>query len=101
MAADTTAEVLLLGDEALISVHGELDLFSLAVLEEALDDVRSVSRVVIDLEGVSFLDCAALRKIPQPPQVSADEGNILRVDHATGMVRRLMDILNLDGLRVR
>jgi anti-anti-sigma factor len=56
---------------------------------------------VIDLRGVSFLDCAALRAIEQAAQVSAAEGNMLRVDHASGMVRRLMDILKLDNLRVR
>jgi len=63
MSPETRADVLVFGDEALIGLHGELDLFSLDVLRDALADVATVSRVVIDLQDVDFLDCAALRFI--------------------------------------
>jgi anti-anti-sigma factor len=98
---DTRAEVLVVGDEALVVVRGDLDLFSLPVLEDALGDVPSVSRVVIDLRDVSFLDFAVLRRIEVAARSFAADGRVLRLDHASGMVRRLIDIMRLDDLRVR
>jgi anti-anti-sigma factor len=100
-STDTRAEVLVVGDEALISVHGELDLFSLDVLRDALADVAQVSRVVIDLQDVVFLDCAALRFIEDAAKRYAADSRRLRVEHASGIVNRLIEILKLDDLRVR
>ena len=101
MLTDTRAEVLVFGDEALISVFGELDLFTLGVLKDALDEVRAVSRVVIDLQNVSFLDCSALRHIELAARAGAADGQSVRVDHASGIVHRLIELLKLDDLRVR
>jgi anti-anti-sigma factor len=98
---DTRAEMLALGDEALVVVRGDLDLFSVHVLEDALADVPPVSRVVIDVEGVSFLDYAVLRRIEVAARAFAADGRSLRLDHASGMVRRLIEIMRLDDLRVR
>jgi|SRR5947209_2961356 len=99
--ADTRADVLVVDDEALISVHGELDVFTLDVLRDALADVPQVSRVVIDLQDVKFLDCAALRFIEDAAKRYAAESRKLRVEHASGVVNRLIEILKLDDLRVR
>lgn len=99
--ADARAEVLVFGDEALVAVHGDLDLFSVHVLTEALATTPRVSRVVIDLQEVSFLDGAALRHIEGLARQFAADGRILRLDHASGLVRRLIDIMRLDDLRVR
>ena|SRR5690348_2336931 len=101
VTTDTRADVLVIGDEALVSVHGELDLFSLDVLRKALADVPRVSRVVIDLQGVDFLDCAALRLIEQVAAQYAADSRTLRVEHASGLVNRLIELLKLDDLRVR
>jgi anti-anti-sigma factor len=100
MPSDARAEVVVYGGEALISLHGELDLFSLDVLEAALQDADRASRVVVDLQEVDFLDCAALRRIEQAAKARAVDGRVLRVAHASGVVRRLLDILELDDLRV-
>jgi len=101
MATGTRADVLVFGDEALVSVHGELDLFSLDVLREALADAPEASRVVIDLHGVEFLDCAALRFIEDAAKQYAADSRSLRVEHASGLVNHLIEILKLDDLRVR
>jgi len=98
---DTRAEVLVFGCEALVTVHGELDMFSVGVLDDALADVATASRVVIDLGDVSFLDGAALRRIEDVARELAATGRILRLDHASGLVRRLIEIMRLDDLRVR
>jgi len=100
-STDTRADVLVFGDEALVSVHGELDLFSLDVLREALADVAQVSHVVIDLQDVAFLDCATLRFIEDAARQYAADSRKLRVERASGMVNRLIEILKLDDLRVR
>ena len=98
---DTRAEVLVVGDEALIAVHGDLDLFSVQVLTDALASAPSVSRVVVDLQEVTFLDSAALRQIESLARDFAAQGRILRLDHASRLVRRLIEIMRLDDLRVR
>jgi len=100
-STDTCADVLVIGDEALISVHGELDLFSLDVLRDALADAGPVAQVVIDLQDVAFLDCAVLRFIEHAAKRAAAESRKLRVEHASGVVSRLIEILKLDDLRVR
>ena len=57
--------------------------------------------VVIDLQGVDFLDCAALRFIEAAARQFAAESRKLRVEHASGVVNRLIELLKLDDLRVR
>jgi anti-anti-sigma factor len=101
VTTDTRADVLVCGDEALISLHGELDLFTLDVLRDALADVPRVSRVVIDLQDVEFMDCAALRFIEGTARRFAADSRTLRVEHASRLVNRLIELLKLDGLRVR
>ena len=98
---DTQADVLIFGDEALVAVHGELDLFSVHVLIDALAQTPAVSRVVIDLQDVSFLDGSALRRIEGLAREYSAAGRTLRLDHASGLVRRLIEIMRLDDLRVR
>ena len=98
---DTRAEVIVVDDEVLIVVYGELDAFSMTVLEDALADVPATGRVVIDLQHAPFLDCAALRRIETAARTLAAHGRTLRVDNVSDMVRRLMDLLKLDDLRVR
>ena len=98
---DTRADVLVFGDEALVAVHGDLDLFSVHVLTEALADAPAVSRVVVDLQDVPFLDSTALRQIERLARGFSAQGRILRLDHASRLVRRLIEIMRLDDLRVR
>ena len=97
----TRADVLVYDHEALISLHGELDLFTLDVLRRALADAADVSRVVIDLKDVDFLDSAVLRFIEQAARQFHADSRTLRVEHATGLVNRLIELLKLDDLRVR
>jgi anti-anti-sigma factor len=101
MHTDARAEVLVFGDEALISMFGELDLFSVHVLDDAIRDAGAVSRIVIDLQDVTFLDSAALRRIERAAKTSAVQGRVLRIDRASRIVSRMLDILQLDDLRVR
>ena len=100
-STDTRAEVLVFGDEALVVVHGELDLFTAHVLTDARASAPTVSTVVVDLQDVPFLDSAALRRIESLAREFSAQGRTLRLDHASRLVRRLIEIMRLDDLRVR
>jgi anti-anti-sigma factor len=98
---DTRADVLVLGDEALVTLHGELDLFSVTVIDAAVADAVGATRVVLDLRDVTFVDCAALHHIARLAKRLAGQGRILRMDNSSGLVRRLIHLMRLDDLRVR
>jgi anti-sigma B factor antagonist len=76
------------GDEVTVAISGELDLSTAPQVEEALGDAeeKGPERIVLDLEGLSFMDSTGLRMvlaadgrarkqnrrfevIPGPPQV--------------------------------
>jgi anti-anti-sigma factor len=99
--AGTRADVLVFGDEALVAVHGDLDLYSIDVVIRAIADAPKVSRVVVDLQEVPFLDYAALRRLEALARAFVATGRTLRLDHTSGLVNRLIDIMRLDDLRVR
>jgi anti-anti-sigma factor len=98
---DTRADVLVLGDEALVTLHGELDLFSVTVVDAAVADAADATRVVLDLQDVTFVDGAALHHIDRLAKRLAEQGRILRMDNSSGLVRRLIHLMRLDDLRVR
>jgi len=47
-------------DVAVVRPRGELDLASVESLRAALDGIRGVGRLVLDLRGLSFIDCTGL-----------------------------------------
>lgn len=96
---DARIDVLALGDEALLTAHGELDMFSVARLRACLADAGSAARVIVDLARVTFADSAVLRCLSEVARERAASGTTLRVDNANGVVLRLMDLLRLDDLR--
>ena len=97
---DTRIDVVVLGSEALVSVFGELDIFTVDRLLAALAETEGAARVIVDFGGVTFVDCSVLRCLAQAARESAARGATLRIDHPTGVVRRLMDLMRLDDLRV-
>jgi anti-anti-sigma factor len=96
---DARFDVVVVGNDALVSAHGELDLFCVDRLRVALAEVDHVQRVTVDLKGVTFIDSAALGCLAAVADARAGAGRTLRVEHAHGLVRRLMDLLQLDALR--
>lgn len=53
------------GTQLILRVSGELDLCSAPYLRQALDEAaaQTPARVLLDLEGVSFIDVAGIRAI--------------------------------------
>jgi anti-anti-sigma factor len=54
------------GDQATVAVHGEIDFFTAPALSARLGEVIEVARprrLILDLAGVRFLDCAGARAV--------------------------------------
>jgi len=47
-------------DVAIVRPHGELDLATVDTLRAALDGIETAPRLVLDLRGLSFIDCPGL-----------------------------------------
>jgi anti-anti-sigma factor len=54
------------GDQATVAVLGEIDFFTAPALSVRLDEVIDIARprrLIVDLAGVPFLDCAGARAV--------------------------------------
>jgi anti-sigma B factor antagonist len=86
---------------ALVSVSGELDLYTSKRLQEAIDEATSVGadQVLLDLSGVGFIDSTALGVIVQETKrlegrgqsllLVTNDPRTLRVFEVTGLGRVL------------
>lgn len=85
------------GNQTIVSVCGELDVYTAPDLEESLEELVGAGKtnLVIDLTGVTFLDSTGLgvmvkalkwvREASGALQVVADEERIARVFRITGL----------------
>jgi anti-anti-sigma factor len=74
---------------------GELDLGSSDALRTALTDAigsADVDAVLVDVEGLSFLDSTGIGVLVASWRSATDRGKRLRVDKAHGMAREVMRI---------
>jgi anti-anti-sigma factor len=86
------------GDEPVISLRGDLDPHTAPLLESALAeaaDTSGVTRVVIDLAGVSFIDSSGLRVFVAGRELLAGKGAALALRNPNRNTRRLLDITGL------
>ena len=86
-------------DVATVAVCGEVDLTTVAVLSEYLDDlvIRNPERLIIDLANVGFLDCSGVHAIVHARhRLSADCAVILRSPGR--LVRRIFELTGLESL---
>lgn len=84
-----------------VRIAGELDLAYAARLQEAIEGeiTRGHRHLVIDLSAATFLDCASIGTLLQavaPLRHEPDAAVVLA--GATGIVKRLLDLLQLDRL---
>ena len=85
------------GAVGVLRATGELDAFAVPDLEGAFAEVVALDRVVVDLEGVSFLDSTALGTlVHQVRRVQAHDGAAVRVVLPAGTARRIFEITTLD-----
>jgi anti-anti-sigma factor len=84
-----------------VRVAGELDLPYAARLEDAIEGeiTRGHRRLVIDLSAATFLDCASIGALLRGVAPLRDDPEAAVVlAGATGIVKRLLDLLHLDRL---
>jgi anti-anti-sigma factor len=85
------------GTPLVLRVRGELDLLTAEELRTALEDaIAKDARVVVDLDGVTFVDACGLRVILEVAESLNGDGP-LRIANAR-MVERLLRIVGLGSI---
>ena len=81
-----------------VSLHGELDLANAKALEDEFIRVEatSVSRIVLDLRELEFIDSTGLAVIMRAHERAKRDGHVLRVLRPNGQVGRVFEICHLD-----
>ncbi|WP_329282190.1 STAS domain-containing protein [Streptomyces sp. NBC_01451] len=86
------------GGTTVVGLHGEIDLFAAPPLTARLDELTAGPRpdLVLDLRGVSFIDCSGLGVLCRARnRVLARDGRLRLVTRSAGFLR----ILRHTGLR--
>lgn len=85
---------------ATIAAAGELDIFSARNVATGLRDALALgcSRIVIDVEGVSFVDASALGVFARVHTDLAAEGGTMEFVATSPEFRRLCSIVRLDAV---
>ncbi|MFP3901959.1 MAG: STAS domain-containing protein [Acidimicrobiia bacterium] len=83
---------------AVVSLYGELDVASAPSLRERLVDQvnQGSTRLVLDLEGLDFLDSTGLGTIIGALKRARTHGGELRLVCTQSRIRRLFEITGLD-----
>ena len=86
------------GTLALVSVSGELDLYTSRRLQEAIGEATSVGadQVVVDLSGVGFIDSTALGVIVQESKRLEGRGQSLLLVINDPRMLRVFEVTGLD-----
>ena len=86
------------GTLALVSVSGELDLYTSRRLQEAIGEATSVGadQVVVDLSGVGFIDSTALGVIVQETKRLEGRGQSLLLVINDPRMLRVFEVTGLD-----
>ena len=85
-------------DAYVIRMEGELDLSGSPELESALAGAEQsqADRIVVDLDGLSFIDASGLRALLGASRRSASNGSRLRLTRGRGEVARMFSLTQLD-----
>ena len=86
------------GDSLAVHAAGELDIATAPKLKDALLHAMEsgAASIVLDLERVSFIDSMGLRMLVWAARESREDGNRLRIDCGSGVVRRMIEFTALD-----
>jgi len=83
-------------DVAIVQPRGELDLATVETLRAALDDIKGPGRLVLDLRGLSFLDCTGLHLLVALHQRAQRDEFQLTLLAPTAPADRPIKLLGLD-----
>jgi anti-anti-sigma factor len=88
--------------QAVVAVRGELDLSTAAELSRSLAAVldQRLQAVTIDLAGLEFIDSTGLTLLVRTSKRLREHEGVLRLASPTPAVRRVLELVGLDGLLV-
>ena len=86
-------------DRVIVAVIGELDIASVSVLGQALDDIRGAgcSDVVLDLRGLSFIDACGLNLLLRADRAARRAGKALATVDDSPAVARVLELAELQN----
>jgi anti-anti-sigma factor len=85
------------GDLRIVRPVGELDISTVAELAPVVERAcSSRADLVVDLSGLSFLDCAGLRVLLYAHAVTNSNGGSLRLIAGSKTVQRIFQLTGLD-----
>ena len=84
-------------DVHIVTLRGELDVFSGDAVFEVLTEIAG-STVIVDLSELTFIDAAGLGAIIAAKNEIERGGNKLELGGASGMVRRVFEVEDLGYL---
>jgi anti-anti-sigma factor len=90
-------------DRAVLSLFGELDLASAELFYSEFEsaEIGGASMVVLDLEGLQFVDSTGLRMILAAHELARERGQGFAITPGSPQVRRLLTITRVgEHLRV-
>ena len=81
-----------------VRLRGELDLATAPAVTAVLLRLRQQGeRVVLDLDGVGFIDMSGLRVVLAAAGDASRDGGSFKVTRGSSQVRRLVSLVGLDG----
>ncbi|MDQ4071177.1 MAG: STAS domain-containing protein [Actinomycetota bacterium] len=88
--------------EATVALTGELDMSTAPELSRSLSEVldHHPQQVTLELADLAFIDSTGLTLIVRTSNRLQENRAALRLAHATPPVRRVLEIVGLDGLLV-
>ena len=81
---------------AVVAARGELDAYAEPDVASAFEEVVGESRLVVDLEAVSFLDSTALGTVVRSLREVGERGGDALIVLPRGSARRIFEITTLD-----
>ncbi|HET6550157.1 MAG TPA: STAS domain-containing protein, partial [Solirubrobacter sp.] len=88
------------GAHVVLTLRGEIDMTTIAVLSHALDDAATTAGDVwVDLTAVEFMDSTGLNTLARAHSVLAgDARRLVVMCPGKGAVRRALEVSGLDGV---
>jgi anti-anti-sigma factor len=94
-----TAAVQLDADRAVVTLRGELDLVSVAVLVDCFAGIAApIHEVVLDFAELDFIECSGLHAIAAATQAAAAHGGSLSIRSPRPQPQRVIDLVNFDQI---
>jgi len=81
-----------------VIVTGEIDADSMLALQAPLSELSLQSHILLDMSGVTFMDCRGLRVILTQRIKMTEAGGSIHIHFASPAVQRLMQVSGLTDI---